>query len=229
MLPCRGPRKQALGFVGEKLDRVKQAVNRSQQRVSGLSRIAERLKNAQADASKECEPLLHTLDEVFDELKSAETWLDSSHAVASGISRVSEGVVSSPEYAASHQDSVGVAVVNKVQVLSKDVADALAKLQVIRQELIELRDKGKLTREVALRIIARVADLDERLASLSARIGKASASVEATRASCVAFGETVRWWSTVAAAALTLVLLWFGISQAMMMRYGWRLISTGRA
>ena len=61
------------------------------------------------------------------------------------------------------------------------MADALAKLQVIRQELIELRDKGRLTREVALRIIARVADLDERLASLSARIGKASASCGSDR------------------------------------------------
>ena len=76
-------------------------MDKSQQRVGGLSRIAERLKNVEADASKECRPLLQTLDEVFDELKSAESWLDTSHAVASGVSRVSDAVVSS-EYAASN-------------------------------------------------------------------------------------------------------------------------------
>jgi len=217
-----GTADEGLDFVGKKLDRVQQALDKSQQRVSGLSRIAERLKNAEADVSKECEPLLHTLDEVFAELRTAESWLDSSHAVASGVSRVSEAVVSS-EYAASHQDSAGVAVASKVQEFSEDVADVLAKLQVIRQELVELRDKGKLARQVALRIIARVAVLDQKLAGLSTRIGTLNANVAMTRASCVDLGEKVRRWTTFVVVMFTLILLWFGISQIGMMKHGGRL------
>lgn len=217
-----GTADEALGFVGTKLDRVRQVLDESQQRVSGLSRIAERLRTAEADVSKECEPLLQTLDRVFDELKAAESWLDSSHAVARGVSRVSEAVVSS-EYAASHQDSAGVAVAGKVQEVSDDLADSLAKLQAIRKELIELRDKGKLTRQIALGIIGRVADLDGRLASLSARIGDLNTKVATARTSCTALGKKVRWWTTIAAATLTAVVVWFGVSQIGMMIYGWQL------
>ncbi len=170
--------EEAMAFVDIKLDRVKQAVEKSRQRVSGISRIAERLKNAEADARKDCEPLLQAVDEIYQQLKSAESWLDSSHAVASGVSRVSEAVVSS-DFAASRKDSVGVAVAVELQEFADRVADALAKLQVVRHELIELRDSGKLAREVAVGILARVADLDGRLANMAARIEKVNARVGA--------------------------------------------------
>jgi len=90
---------ESLVFVAAKIDRVKEALGKSRQRVSGISRLAERLKDEKADARKEAEPLLQALDEVFAQLKAAESWLESSRAVARGVASVSEAVVSS-DYAA---------------------------------------------------------------------------------------------------------------------------------
>ena len=102
-----GAAEDSLAFVDDKLDRVKQILNKSQQPVGLLSRAAERLQRKEPEAKKEVTSLLQTLDEkVFQELKSAQSWLDSAHAVAVGVGRVSQTVVSS-EYAASHQDTVG--------------------------------------------------------------------------------------------------------------------------
>ncbi len=217
-----GTADEALAFVDVKLDRVKQTVDRCQQRVTGVSRLAERLKNAEVDARKECEPLLQKLNTVFDELKSAESWLQSGQAVANGVSRVSEAVVSS-QFGTARQDSAAVTVAGTVQEFSETVTDVLAKLQAIRQDLIQLRDSGKLTREVAIAVVARVADLDARLAGLSSRIGKLEADVKTTRAASIELGQRVRWWITVAVITLTAVLLWFAVSQIGMMRCGWRL------
>jgi len=217
-----GAADDAFGFVDIKLDRVKQVVARSRQQVSGMSRIAERLKNAEANVRKECEPLLQAVDEVFQELKSAESWLDSSHAVASGVSRVSEAVVSS-DFAASRRDSVGVAVAVELQEFADTVIDALAKLQATRLELIELRDTGKLAREIAVAILVRLADLDGRLANMDARIEKLDARVGVTRESCADFGRRFRWWTTVTTVIVTFILAWFGISQIVMMGHGRRL------
>jgi hypothetical protein len=122
-----GAADEAFGFVDIKLDRVKQVLERSRHRVSDMSRIAEQLKNAEANARKEYEPLLQTLEEVYQELKSAESWVDSSHAVASGISRVSAAVMSS-DFAASRQESTGVAVALELQQFADAVAEALARL-----------------------------------------------------------------------------------------------------
>jgi uncharacterized protein YhaN len=132
----------SLGFVNLKMDRVKQALDKSRQRVGWISKAAERLKDGKAVVREECEPLLQALDEVFQQVHAAETWLDSSYAVASGVSRVSEAVVSS-EYAASHEESAGIAIAKRMQELSESVADVLAKVQVVRQKLVELCDSGK--------------------------------------------------------------------------------------
>ena len=212
----------ALGFVDTKLDRVKQVLERSRHRVSDMSRIAERLKNAEANARKEYEPLLQTMEEVYQELKSAESWVDSSHAVASGIGRVSEAVTSS-DFAASRQESIGVAVALELQQFADAVADALAKLQAMRLELIELRDTGKLARDIAVGILARVADLDGKLANLAARIEKLDARVATTKVSCADLGQRFARWTIVAAVVASVILVWFGISQIVMMAYGWRL------
>ncbi len=217
-----GTADEALGFVDIKLDRVKQVLERSRRRVSEMSRIAERLRSAEANARRECEPLLQTLEEVYQELRSAESWLDSSHAIAGGVSRVSEAVVSS-EYAASHQESAGLTVAHQVQACADALTDAIAKLQAIRVELIELRDKGKLARKAAVGIVARVADLDGKLASMCARIEKLDARVATTRASCADLSQRFRWWTQVAAVGVTVILAWFGISQIVMMGCGWRL------
>jgi chromosome segregation ATPase len=217
-----GTADEAIGFVDIKLDRVKQVLERSRHRVSDMLRIAERLKSAEANARRECEPLLQTLDEVYQELKSAKSWVDSSHAVAGGISRVSEAVTSS-DFAASRQESIGVAVALELQQFADAVANALAKLQAMRLELIELRDTGKLARGTVARILARVADLDGKLANLAARIENLDARVATTRASCADFGQRLARWTVVAAVMANVILVWFGISQIVMMAYGWQL------
>jgi predicted nucleic acid-binding Zn-ribbon protein len=218
----------SLVFVDAKIDRVKQAVDNTRQRVGGISKLVERLRDEKADARKEAEPLLQALDEVFQQLKAAESWLDSCQAVASGVSRVSEAVISS-KYAASHEDSARVAVARDLQQFSESITEVLAKLQAVRQELIQLRDTGKLAREVVARVIARVVDLDGRLTAISARLEKFDARVEQTRASCVHVKLKVHWWISIAAAALTILLVWFAISQVSMTTHGWRLMQGKRA
>jgi chromosome segregation ATPase len=211
----------SLGFVNAKMDRVKVALDKSRQRVGWISRAAERLKDEKADARKECEPLLQALDEVFQQLNAAESWLDSSYAVASGVSRVSEAVVSS-EYAASHEDSAGIAISKRTQELSESVAEILAKLQIVRQKLIDLRDTGKLAREVVATVVAHVADLDGKLAMLSARLEKFDNKVTQTKASVDAVHRRFRWWIRIAVVALTILMAWFGISQIGMIGHAWR-------
>jgi hypothetical protein len=217
-----GTADEALAFVDIKLDRVKQIVEKSRDRVGGISRIAGRLKDAEAEATKDCVPLLQALDEVYQDLKSAESWLDSSRAAASGVSRVFEAVASS-DFAASRQESKGMAIALELQQFADAVADTLARLQVMRLELVELRDTGKLARDIAVRILARVADLDGRLANMAARIENLDARVATTRASCADFADRLPRWTIVAAVMATVILVWFGISQTVMVAYGWRL------
>ena len=218
---------ESLDFVNAKLDRVKQALEKSRQRVSGISRAVERLRDEKANARKESEPLLQALDEVFQQLKAAESWLDSCHAVASGVSRVSEAVVSS-EYAASHEASAGIAIAQRMQELSKSVEDVLARLQAVRQELIQIRDTGRLAREIAASVVAHVADLDGKLANLSARLEKVDVKVERTKTFCADLGMKVERWISIATVALTILLAWFGISQISMTGRGWRLMQEKR-
>jgi hypothetical protein len=217
-----GTADDALAFVDTKLDRVRQVLDESRHRARGISRIAERLKNTQADARKDCEPLLQVLDEVYQKLKSAKSWVDSSQAVASGISRVSQAVTSS-DFAASRQASIGVAVVIELQQFADAVADVLAKIQAMRLELIELRDTGKFTRNIAVGILARLADLDGKLANLAGRIENLDARVAATRASCADFGARLARWTVMAVVMANVILVWFAISQIVMMAHGWQL------
>lgn len=217
-----GTADDAFAFVDTKLDRVKLVVEKSRQRVSGISPIAERLKNAEAAARKDCEPLLQALDEAYQELKSAESWLDSSQAVASGVSRVSEALASS-DFAASRQDTVGVGLALELHDFADTVADALARLQAMRSQLIELRDSGKLARDLAVGIIARLADLDGKLANLVARIENLDARVAATNTRCADLGQKFRWWTVFGAVIISAVLIWFGFSQVVMMGHGWQL------
>ncbi|MFZ4398042.1 MAG: hypothetical protein ACOYOU_20710, partial [Kiritimatiellia bacterium] len=218
-----GTADDVFAFVDTKLDRVRQVVENSRQRVSGISRLAERLKNAEADAKKDCEPLLQALDEIYQELKAAESWLDSSHAVASGVSRVSEALASS-DFAASRQETVGVALALELQDFADTVADALARLQVMRSHITQLRDSGKLARDIAAGIVARVADLDGKFANMVGQIEKLDARVAATKARCSDLGQRLCWWTVFGAVTVSAVLLWFGFSQIVVMGYGWRIM-----
>jgi chromosome segregation ATPase len=219
-----GAADDSLAFVDEKLDRVKQILNKSQEPVSLLARAAERLHRQEPEAKKEVTSLLQTLDEeVFQELKSAQSWLDSAHALAVGMGRVSETLVSS-EYAASHQDTVGMATALRLQESSESVADILAKLQVLREELVQLRDKAVVAREVAARIVARLVDLETKLDHLASRIEKLDVRVAETRDDVGDLKQSVPWWTTAVALVLTLLPVWFAVSQIVMAQQGWRLI-----
>jgi hypothetical protein len=213
----------SLAFVDAKIDRVNEAVEKSRQRVGGMSKAAERLRDEKADARKEAEPLLQVIDEVFQQLKAAESWLGSSLAAAQGLARVSQAVVSS-EYAATRGESTGVEIAQRVQDVSEKVTEALATLQVLRQEIVEFRDTGKLAREVAARVVARVADLDGRLTTISTRIEKFDTRVATAKASIGNLQQRIHWWMVVAAVALSAVFGWFGVSQISMMGYGWRIV-----
>lgn len=217
-----GTTDDALDFVVVKLDQAQLALDKSQQRVRGISSIAERLKQADANAAQELEPVLRTVDDVLSELKTAQSWLDSGQLIATRVSKLSDTLVSS-DYAAAHPDARSMAVIQEVQKYSEAVAETLARVQAIHQELIELRSSGQIAREVVIGIIGRVADLDGRLANLSGRIDKLSDKVAQTRTRCVALGKKVQWWSMAAAITLTVVWLWFGLSQIRMMSYGWEL------
>jgi len=218
-----GAAEDSLAFVDDKLDRVKQILNRSQEPVGLLSKAAKRLQRKDPEAKKEVTSLLLTLDEkVFQELKTAQSWLDSAHAVAVGVGRVSQAVVSS-DYAASHQDTVGMAMAQRVQEPSESVAEILAKLQVVRQELIQLRDTAGVAREVAIRIMTRLVDLETRLNHLASRIERLDARVAETRDDVGDLKQSFPWWTTVVALVITLFLVWLAVSQAVMVRQGCRL------
>ncbi len=216
----------SLAFVDAKIDRVKEALDKSRQRVGWISKAAERLRDVKADARKEREPLLQALDEVFQQLKAAESWLDSCNAVASGVSKLSEAMVTS-EYAASHEDATGIAIAQRIQELSVAVTDALANVQSVRQELVDLRDTGKVAREVVATVVAHVVDLDGKLANLSARLENVGSKVTQAKASVDALHQRLHWWTAFAAVALTILLTWFGISQIGMMGHGWRCFRSG--
>lgn len=222
-----GAADEAFDFVDAKLALVNQLLQKSRQRIRRITRVAERLMDARADARKEIEPLLPILDEVSQQLNSAESWLDSCHAVARGVSKVSEAVVSS-EYAVTHQESTAIALAQRVQGLSEAVAPTLAALEVLRQEIVQLRDTGRLAREVAVRIVAYVADLDGKLANISERLEQFEAKVAQTKASCVALRRRVHWRSVVVVVVITVLLAWFAISQIGMMDHSWRLMQEKR-
>ena len=73
---------QSLAFVDDKLGRVEEILKRGQQPVTLLSTAAERLQRQEPEAKEEVTSLLRQLDDtVFQELKSAQSWLDSAHAL----------------------------------------------------------------------------------------------------------------------------------------------------
>jgi chromosome segregation ATPase len=219
--------EEALTFVNSKLHRMKKAVDASRQRISGISRIAKRLHKSEADVKKECEPVLQALEHICQELKSAKSFLDSGQAVASGVSRVSDAVARS-DFAASRHESTGVAIALELKQFADAVAEALAKLQGVRSEIIELRDTGKLARDLTVGVLARVADLDGRLERLATRIESLETRVTIAQGTCAALGKRLERWIVFAAVATSAILAWFGASQTVMMAYGWRQMKVRR-
>lgn len=219
---------RTLAFVDDKLDRVEEILKRGQQPVTLLSKLAERFQRQEPEAKEEVTALLGQLNgPVFQELKSTQSWLDSAHAIAVGVDRVSEAVVTS-DYAATRQDTVGVAMAERLQESSESVAEILTKVQSLREELAQLRDMAVVSREVAARLVARVVDLEEKMIRLAAGIEQLDVRVATIRADVVDFSQRVPWWLTVAALLLTLLPVWFAVSQVVTALQGWRLIRGAR-
>lgn len=214
---------ESLIFVDAKVQRVQQAVNKCRTCVRGLSLAAQRLAEKNADLPKESEPLRQGLGEIFQQLNDAQSWLESGRAAAQGVSRISAAVVSS-EYAAAHEESAGVALAQRVRELSDALAAALRAVQVWRNELIELRDSGRLARQIAASTVARVADLNGKLGNVSVRLEKFQAQVQGTKASIAGLQRRIHRWLAVAAVGLSAVCLWLGISQISMLGHGRRIM-----
>src|SRR4051812_39798447 len=63
-------------FVEIRLDRVNDALNKSKERVSGLSVFAEQVREKGVGSAEQFRPLLEVIDDVYGELETAETRLD---------------------------------------------------------------------------------------------------------------------------------------------------------
>jgi DNA repair ATPase RecN len=213
----------ALAFMEEKLVRIEGAFQNSSTRIELLSVGVNRLSQKETEARAEAVSLLKTLDEeVFERLKSAQVWLDSTHAVAVSVGKISEAVVSS-KYAASHEDSMGVAMAEQLQELSEAVVEILTTLNEARQGLVDIRDDVLSARRIAQMIATRFARVEERMANLCGRIEKFHARVAATRGEIAAARSDFRWWTTLGAVLIAMLLAWVAASQVGMVLRGWSL------
>ena len=140
-----------------------------------------------------------------------------------GVDRVSEAVVTS-DYAATRQDTVGMELAGRLQEASESVAEILAKFQSLREEIVQLRDTAAVSREVAARLVARVVDLEEKMNRLATGIEKLNVRFSEIRVDVGDLKQKVPWWTTAAALLLTLLPVWFAISQVVMALQGWRLM-----
>jgi chromosome segregation ATPase len=218
----------SLALVNDKLGQVEEVLKRGQQPVTLLSNAADRLQRQEPEAKEQVTSLLRQLDDtVFQELKSAQSWLDSAHAIAAGVDRVSEAVVSS-DYAATRQDTVGMALAERLQQSSQSVAEMLDKLKSLRGEIVQLRDTAVVSREVAARLAARVVDVEEKMNRIASGIEKLDVRVADIRVDVGDLKRQVPVWTTVAALLFTLLPVWFAVSQVLTAFQGWRLMRGAR-
>ena len=216
-----GAADEAFGFVEGKLAGVKEGLERSRQSAGSLSRIAGRLKNAGTEVQQEWEPLLQNMDEVRQRLQSAQSWLDSAEALARSVSRVSETLAAS-DFAASRQESTAVAASREVRAFADSVADALDQLQAMRGRLVELQNSGVVAREAVLALIEHVTALEQLVDRLAGRIEGVGAKVAEARTTCAGQARRFRRWTLLATLAASVLPVWFGLSQIVVMAYGWR-------
>lgn len=215
--------EDSLAFMDEKLDRVERAFKNSHRRVELLAKGVTRFPQKDAEVKAEATSLLKTLDEeVFEPLKSAQTWLDSTHAVAVGVGKMSEAVVSS-KYAVSHEDSVGVAMAGQLQDVSESVVEILTTLQEVRQQLIDIRDNMLSGRRIALTIVARLGQLERRMGNLCGRIERFHGRLVEMKEEIATVRGNFHWWTMFGAILVTLLLVWFAVSQIGMVLHGWSL------
>jgi hypothetical protein len=76
--------------------------------------------------------------------------------------------------------------------------------------------------------VARVVDIEEKMNRLASGIEKLDVQVAEMRADVGNLKQKVPWWTTVAALLLTLLPVWFAVSQVVTALQGWRLIRVVR-
>jgi chromosome segregation ATPase len=214
----------SLEFMDQKLDKIENALKNGNRRISLLSNAVNRLPEKAAEIKTETASLLRSLDEeVFEPLRTAQTWIDSTQAVAVGVGKVSEAVVTS-EYAATHKDSMGVAMAERLQNCSESLVELLTKLQEVRQGLIDMRDDVLSARRIAAMVVARLAQIDTRMANLCKRIERLHAEVIEMKGAVSDLRDRCQWWTKIGAVLLSLLLAWFAASQIGMLIHGWPLV-----
>ena len=221
----------AFEFMATRLVLVNERLDASRQQVDGLAARAQRLQTneTEPEARAEVESLRTTLDAVVSELQAAEGWLDSIEAVARGVNAAAESIAESRAESQSQSrpaESAGATGVRaaKVAEFSNDLAEAVSRLDALREKLLEMRENRMLAREAAEAMIAGAAELDTRLANLSRKIDDLGVRLSEARASSADASRRVRGWITFAAVVLTAVLLWFGASQACVLKTVWRFL-----
>jgi DNA repair ATPase RecN len=184
----------------------------------------DRLSEKEAEVTAKATSLLETLDEeVFEPLKSAQSWLDSAYAVALGVGKLSEAVVSS-KYAASHEDALGVAMARQLQDASENLVEVLSNLKEIRQRLADIRDDVRSTRRIAVMIVARFAQVEKRMANLCERIERYHARVVELKEEIAVVRGNLHWWTMLGAVLAASLLAWLAVSQIGMVLHGWSLV-----
>ena len=214
----------SLEFMDKKLDRIENAFKNGNRRIGLLSNAVNHLPEKESEIKTETISLLKSLDEeVFEPLKTAETWIDSTHAVAVGVGKVSEAVVTS-EYAATHKDSMGVEMAERLQSCSESLVEILTTLQEVRQGLIDIRDDVASARRIAARVVARLAQIETRMANLCKRIERLHARIIEMKGEVSDLRDRLHWWTMLGAVLLSLLLVWFAVSQIGMIVHGWPLV-----
>jgi hypothetical protein len=216
--------EDSLAFMDVKLDRIEGVFKSGHKRVGSLSQGVNRLSEKESEAKAKAASLLKTLDEeVFEPLKSAQSWLDSTYAVVVGVGKVSEVVVSS-KYAASHEDALGMAMARQLQDVSENVVEILSNLKEVRQRLADIRDDVTSIRRIVPMIVARLTQVEQRMANLCERIERYHARVMEMKGEIAAVRNSFHWWTTLGAVLITLLLAWFAASQIGMVLHGWSLV-----
>lgn len=211
----------SLEFMDEKLDRIENAFQNGNRRIGLISKAVNHLPEKGAEIKAETISLLKSLDEeVFEPLKTAETWLDSARALAVGMGKVFEAVVTS-EYAATHKDSMGVEIAERLQSCSGSLVEILTMLQDVRQGLMDIRDDAASARRIAARIVARLVQIETRMADLGRRIEGVHTRIIEMKGAVSDFRDGFKWWTMLGAVLLNLLLAWFAASQIGMIVHGW--------
>ena len=124
------------------------------------------------------------------------------------------------EYAATHKDSMGIEMTERLQSCSESLVEILTTLQEVRQGLIDIRDDAASARRIAARVVARLAQIETRMANLCQRIERVQAGIIEMKGAASDLRDRFQWWTMLGAVLLNLLLAWFAASQIGMILHG---------